>query len=135
VDIKAFFEEYTNNEKVTFRSVIDEGNELLLEILKFNKKGVFEEYQDVFLFIQLWLYCKFGINQKLWSLSKDSTNKFIKRKAVWKQIYKYVGLKEDISNYCGNYNKIEKVIKQLSIFGISKQKAQKAYEKVVSEPQ
>jgi len=135
VNIKTYIKNYTSGNRITFRKVIDEIGEFFQEVLKFNKQGIKEEFGDIMHFLQLWLYWKFGINGKLWKVTKSSVKKFMGRKKVWQKIYKEVGLKINISNFCGNYKKVEKVIKQLSNFGISKQKAQKAYEKVVSETQ
>ena len=135
MNIKTYIKNYTSGNRITFRKVIDEIGEFFQEVLKFNKQGIKEEFGDIMHFLQLWLYWKFGINGKLWKVTKSSVKKFMGRKKVWQKIYKEVGLKINISNFCGNYKKVEKVIKQLSNFGISKQKAQKAYEKVVSETQ
>ena len=116
MDIETFAQKYTLGNKIGTRGVFTEIKEFFIEILKLNKKGIKEEYQDVLIFIQLWLYCQFGINGRLWSSGKDSINKFIERKNVWQKIYKYVGLDRNVSNYCGNYNKTEKVISHLSGF-------------------
>ena len=133
MDIETFAQKYTLGNKIGIRGVFTEIKELFIEILKLNKKGIREEYQDVLIFIQLWLYCQFGIHGKLWSSAKDSVNKFIERKNVWQRIYIQVGLTKDVSNFCGNYDKVEKVINHLSNFGISKKKSQEAYNKVVSK--
>jgi hypothetical protein len=53
------------------------------------------------------------------------------RKLIWNEIYAHVGLPENISGYVGNYKKVEKVVRHLRGFGISGEKAEKAYKKVV----
>ncbi len=133
MNIKTYIKNYTSGNRITFDKVIDEIKEFLQELVRLNKQGMKEEFGDIMHFLQLWLYWKFGINGKLWKITQSSVNKFMDRKKVWQKIYKEVGLKTNISNFCGNYNKMEKVIKQLSNFDISKQKAQKTYRKVVSK--
>ena len=133
MNIKTYIDNYTAGNIIGFNKVLSEVKEFSVEVVKLDKEGVNEEFQDIMHFLQLWLFWRFGINGKVWPVTKDSVNKFIDRKKVWQKIYKEVGLDENTSNFCGNYNKIEKVVKQLSKFGISKQKAQKAYEKVVSK--
>ena len=133
MNIKTYIKNYTSGNRITFKKVIDEIGEFFQEVFKFNKQGIKEEFGDIMHFLQLWLYWKFGINGMLWKVTQPSVNKFIDRKKVWQEIYKEVGLNINISNFCGNYKKVDKVIKQLSNFGISKQRAQKAYEKVVSK--
>ncbi|MFH1970940.1 MAG: hypothetical protein ABIJ05_00955 [Patescibacteria group bacterium] len=128
--IKTYIKEYTSGNKIGFNKVFDEIKELFIEIIKFNKKGIKEEYQDVLHFFQLWLYWQFGLNGKLWKSTKESTKKFMARKKMWQEIYKYVELDKNISNFCGNYNKPEKVIKHLSRFGIPEEKSKEAYKKV-----
>lgn len=134
MNIKTYIKNYTSGNKISFDKVIDEIKEFVQEVIRFNKQGMKEEFGDIMHFLQLWLYWKFGINGMLWKVTQASVNKFMERKKVWQKIYKEVGLNTNISNFCGNYNKMEKVIKQLSNFDISKQKAQKAYEKVISKP-
>lgn len=133
MNIKTYIKNYTSGDRVTFDKVIDEINEFLQELLKLNKQGIKEEFGDIIHFLQLWLYWKFGINGNLWGVTQTSVKKFMNRKKVWQEIYKEVGLNINISNFCGNYKKVEKVTKQLSNFGITKEKAQKAYEKIVSK--
>jgi hypothetical protein len=133
VHIKTYIKNYTSGNKIGFDKVIDEIREFTQELVRFNKQGMKEEFGDIMHFLQLWLYWKFGINGKLWKVTQSSVKKFMGRKKVWQKIYKEVGLNTNISNFCGNYHKMEKVIKQLSNFDISKQKAQKAYKKVVSK--
>ena len=111
---------------------MDEVKEFLVEIVKFNKTGISEEFGDIMHFIQLWLFWKFGINGEIWEISQSSVNKFMARKKVWQKIYKEVGLSKNSSNFCGNYKKEEKVVQQLSKFGVSKATAQKAFVRVVS---
>ena len=47
------------------------------------------------------------------------------RKHVWKKIYGKAGLPPDVSNYCGNYKKKEKLVGQLMALEVNKQKAEK----------
>ena len=129
--IKEFTQNYSRGKRIKFHSVLREVQELLEEIIKLNRAGMKEEWQDSWLFFQIWLYWRFGINGELWSFTKDSVNKFMARKAVWQQIYESVGLPRDISNYVGNYNRVEKVIKQLGDFGVDENQARKAWEKIV----
>ena len=49
---------------------------------------------------------------------------------MWEQIYNYVGVPYD-RNYCGNYFKIDKVVRHLESVGISEEKAREAYHHVV----
>lgn len=131
MDIKTYIKKYTSGNRITFDKVIDETGEFFKELTRLNKHGMKEEFGDIMHFLQLWLCWKFGINGRIWKITQHSVKKFMNRKKVWQQIYKVVGLDTDISNFCGNYNKVEKVIKQLSRFGISKRKAQEAYRKIV----
>lgn len=130
--IKEYVKEYTAGRKICFSDVLREIKELFIELFKFNRRGIAEEFQDVFHFLQLWLYWRFGINGEFWGITKKSVAKFMDRKKVWQEIYEFVGLDKDISGYVGNYNKVEKVINHLSQFGISEEKAKEAYERIVS---
>ena len=129
--IKEYVKGYTSGKRVTLMEVIQEEIELLTEILKFNKVGIKEETGDVFHFLQLWFYWRFGINGEIWKFSEASVQKFIDRKKVWNQIYICAGLKENISGFVGNYNKEWKVVKHLAEFGITPQKAKECYTKIV----
>lgn len=61
--IAEYVKEYTNNdEPIILRNVFSEIKELIMEIIKFNKDGIKEEFEDVFHFLQLWLYCQFNVN-------------------------------------------------------------------------
>ena len=131
MNIKNYIANYTSGNRIDFDKVLDEVKEFAVEVVKLNKQGIAEEFGDIMHFLQLWLYWKFGVNGKIWKICQASVNKFMGRKKVWQKIYKEVGLNKDISNFCGNYKKEEKVIRHLSNFGISKVKAQKAFEKVV----
>ena len=132
MNIKNYIASYTSGNRVDFDKILDEVKEFAVEVVKLNKQGITEEFGDIMHFLQLWLYWKFGMNGKIWKISQSSVNKFMGRKKVWQKIYKEVGLNKNISNFCGNYKKEEKVTRHLSNFGISKVKAQKAFEKVVS---
>jgi hypothetical protein len=129
--ISEYVKEYTSGHPVKFSRIIDEVKEYWEAFIRFDMLGMNEESQDVLHFLQLWLYWKFRIDGNVWKLTKDSVDKFMARRQVWKRIYKYVGLAEDVSHFCGNYQKQEKVIKHLSEFGIAKGKSVKAYEHIV----
>ena len=129
--ISEYIKEYTSGERVTFMEVVHEKIELLEEIFKFNKKGIKEEFGDVFHFFQMWLYWRFGLDGKIWKITDKSVQKFMDRKRVWNEIYVYVGLKENVSNFCGNYKRIEKVVNHLQKFGINKEKAEEAFNRIV----
>ncbi len=131
--VDEYVREYTSRKPIRFSEVLEECREFLAEVFKFNKAGMKEEVQDVFHFFQLWLWWKFGLNGKLWKITAGSVQKFMNRRKVWREIYLYVGLPEDISNYNGNYKRINKVIGHLSSFGIREEKAREAYEKIVEQ--
>ena len=131
--ISDYVKEYTSGNRIKFTSVLAEVHELLEAILKLDKKGIAEEFEDVLHFMQIWLYWRFGLNGEIWKITSHSVDKFIGRKVVWNKIYIYVGLSENISNFAGNYNKVAKVIKQLGKFGIDKEKAEDAHKKIVLE--
>ena len=122
---------YTSGKRITFTRIIDEVKELMEEIKKGNKEGIHEETQDVFHFLQLWLYWQFKIDGDIWKITQDSVNKFMARRKVWEKIYEFVGLDKNVSKFCGNYEREYKVIKHLSEFGISESKAKLAFEKIV----
>ncbi len=122
---------YTSGNRIKFKHIVQEIQELLEEIKKGNREGIHEEYQDVLHFFQLWLFWQFNIDGNIWKITKDSVNKFMARRKVWEKIYDYVGLNKDISRFCGNYKREYKVIKHLSAFGISEAKAKLAFEKIV----
>jgi len=129
--IKEYVKNYTDGNRIRFREVLDEVKEFLVELFRLNRIGMKEELEDVFHFLQLWFYWMFGVNGEVWDITKNSVNKFIKRKKVWQEIYVFLGLNKDISGFCGNHNKIEKVVNHLSKFGIGKEKAKKAYELII----
>ena len=131
--IKEYVKEYTNGDRITFRDVFSEIKEFLAEVVRFNRAGINEEFEDVFHFLQLWLYWRFGLNGEIWGITKHSVQKFMERKKVWNKIYLSVGLPENISGYVGNYKKAEKVINHLGRLGIDRDKAKEAYRKIVSE--
>jgi hypothetical protein len=126
-----YVKNFTSGTRIRFSHVLGEVFELIAEIVKFNKNGIKEEWQDVLHFFQVWLYWRFGCNRELWKMTENSVDKFIGRKEIWRKIYLFVGLSPDVSNYAGNYLKKEKVVCQLAKFGIEKQKALEAYEKNV----
>jgi len=129
--ISEYIKEYTEGKRIHFSDVLQEIKELFIEIFKFNKTGIIEEFQDVLHFVQLWLYWRFKINGEIWTINEKSVAKFMDRKKVWQEIYMFVGLDKNISGYVGNYNKVDKVINHLSKFGINKDKAEEAYRKII----
>lgn len=130
--IADYIKDYTSGERVTFKKeVMSEVQELLVEIVRFNRAGIAEEFGDVVHFTQLWMFWRFGINGELWWLSMSSVDKFMARLAVWRALYAEVGLDPKISNFCGNYKKAEKVVKQLGRFDIGREQAEAAFAKVV----
>lgn len=131
MQIKDYIKEYTLGTKVPFKDVWGEVKEFIAEVVKFDRVGMAEEFQDVFHFLQLWLYWRFGISGEIWGVTEKSVKKFMDRKKVWQEMYAFAGLDKNISNYVGNYKKIEKVIKHLSGFGVSREKAEEAYKIVV----
>ncbi|MBD3359956.1 MAG: hypothetical protein GF365_04595 [Candidatus Buchananbacteria bacterium] len=131
--ISQYVKQYTDGKRITILDIFSEIKEFVIELIKFNKKGIKEEFGDVLHFIQLWLYWNFDLDGKTWKISQYSVSKFMARKDVWNKIYNYVGLPKNISGYVGNYNKIEKVINHLQGFDIDNQKAKEAYEKIVRE--
>lgn len=123
---------YTSGDRILlFKGVWHEVKELIDEILKMDRRGIAEEWGDVVLFIQLWLYWRFGLDGLLWRSSYDSVRKFMGRLCVWQDLYVYVGLDRHVSNFCGNYFREHKVVKQLGKFGIDAEKAQGAYQAIV----
>ena len=64
------------------------------------------------------MYWQFKIDGEMWNCSYESAKKFMDRVEVWHDIYEYVGLQRNISNFCGNYKRPEKVVKQLAKYGI-----------------
>ncbi|MDY0097485.1 MAG: hypothetical protein RBS01_04000 [Candidatus Dojkabacteria bacterium] len=132
--VSEYIKKYTSGERVHFFSksgVTGELIEVLEEILKWNVKGIKEEWEDLLHFLQLWMYWRLGLNQEIWECTSHSVNKFISRVEVWKKLYKYCNLSEDISGFAGNYNRKQKVINHLGKFGISENKAIEAYNSIV----
>lgn len=129
--ISRYIVEYTSGDRVKLKDILKEKVELLEEVLKFNPKGIKEEWQDVWHFVQLWLYWQFKIDGDVWSFTSQSVEKFKKRVEVWREIYEAAGLEKNISNFCGNYNRKEKVISQLAKFGINSERAIEVYNQVV----
>lgn len=129
--ISEYTKEYTAGEPITFRDMITEVGELVMEVFNMKWDGMKEEFEDVFHFLQLWLYSRFGVDGELWGITKNSVRKFMDRKQVWNRMYVLVGLPENISGYVGNYKKIEKVSHHLQKLGVAKKRAEEAYRKVV----
>ncbi|MDD5721497.1 MAG: hypothetical protein PHT16_03585 [Candidatus Pacebacteria bacterium] len=131
MNIGEYIKEYSNGEKITFLELLLEVRELITEIIKFNKKGIHEEFEDVLHFLQLWLYWRFGINGEIWKITRNSVKKFMDRKLVWREIYLFVGLPKGVSNFCGNYKRVQKVVSHLQKFGVNLEKAEEAHRKIV----
>lgn len=129
--ISEYIKEYTDSGTITFYNMMMELNELVVEIAKIKWNGIKEEFGDVFLFLQAWLYCRFRIDGELWKVSRNSAKKFSDRKLIWNKIYTSVGLQKNISGYVGNYNKVEKVVNHLQKFGIDREKAEESFKKIV----
>lgn len=127
-----YIKDYTDGNPVSFRYVTIEVGELVSEIARMKIESIKDEFGDVFHFIQLWIYWRFGINGEIWGMTRKSVDKFIKRKSVWNRIYVFVGLSENISGYAGNYHKIDKVINHLAKFGVNREKAEAAYNQIVT---
>lgn len=122
---------YTDGKRITLRDTFGEVQEFFAEVVKLNRAGMREEWQDVGVFFQCWLYWRFRIDGEHWKWTNDSWNKFTDRVRVWRDIYEYVGLPRNSSNFCGNYKKKEKVIKQLAKFNIGEPLAEEAFERIV----
>lgn len=131
--ISEYIKEYTAGNRITFRFVMLEVSELIVEMLRLDGEGIKEEFGDVFHFLQLWLYWRFGIDGRPWKMTRHSVDKFMGRKKVWNRLYEFVGLPKNISGYVGNYQKKHKVIRQLEKLGISREKAEQAYLAIVSK--
>jgi len=129
--IGEYIKEYSNGKNISFKEVLGELREFLVEVVRWNRSGMSEEFEDVLHFFQSWLFWRFGLNGEIWHITRHSVAKFMARKAVWRELYAAVGLSPDVSNFCGNYKKLEKVVKQLAVFGIDRETAAEAYRKVV----
>ena len=129
--VREYIGNYTGGNRVRFREVWAEVKEWWAEVRAGNRAGQREEWGDIFHFLQLWFYWRFGLNQKLWKVATSSTDKFMARLKIWQKIYEYAGLDKNISRFCGNCHKEEKVVRQLGRFGISEEKARETYRMVV----
>lgn len=129
--IREYIEKFTSKDRVRFKEVWAEVVEFAVEVVKWNKAGMKEEWGDVMHFGQLWAHWRFGLNGTLWKSSLGSVKKFMDRLAVWRDLYAHVGLDRNVSNFCGNCAKEEKVIKQLGKFGIPPEQASAAFNAVV----
>jgi len=127
--IQHFCAEYTRG-RVYFKDILSEIVEWCEELVKGNKEARREEWADVIAFTQMWLWNRFKRNGELWNSGLPSFNKFISRRQMWEKIYVAAGIKEKCT-YCRNYARKEKVIEHLAKFGVSTDKAEKIFEKVV----
>jgi len=129
--IGEFVKEYTSGRRFVFTDVLEECREFFVEVLKFDVAGMKDEAGDVALFVQIWFYWRFGVNGELWRTTKGSAEKIMNRVSTWKDIYEFVGLPHNVSNYAGNYERVEKVVTQLGRFGVERDRAEAAYAKIV----
>ncbi len=106
--ISEYIKEYTAGKPITLWNVFSEINEFLVAIVKVNNNEIKEEFEDIFHFLQLWLYWRFGIDGEIWKMTKNSVKKFMDRRLVWNKIYAFVGLPENISGYVGNIKMLKK---------------------------
>ena len=132
VKISEYVKSHTSGRRIIFLDVVDELVEFGAEVIKMNLAGMKEEFGDVFHFLQLWLYWRFGCDGEPWRITQHSVKKLMARKLVRNKIYLCVGLPENISGYVGNYTRIEKVVRQLGRFNIAREKAEEAYAKIVA---
>ena len=130
--IGQFCKEYTDPELRTgFLRVLDEVGELIGALFTFNPDKIKDEFADVLVLVQIWLYYKHKVDDNLWEGGVPSYNKIMLRRDYWKQIYDFVGLDRNVSSYCGNYKRERKVVSQLGRFGVSKERALEAFNGVV----
>lgn len=129
--VSKYIVDYTNGDRIELKHTFLEVWELVVEIAKFNTKGIKEEWQDVLVYFQIWLYWRFKVDGEMWPISRESAKKFMDRVEIWHDIYEYVGLPRRSSNFCGNYKRPEKVVKQLGKFGIDPVRAREAYDRIV----
>ena len=131
--IGQFCKEYTDPELRTgFLRVLDEVGELIGAIFTFDADKIKDEFADVLVLTQIWLYYKHKVDNDLWGGGMSAYSKIMSRRKYWNQIYDFVGLNRTVSYYCGNYLRKRKVVSQLGRFGISKERALEAYEKIVN---
>lgn len=131
--VSEYVANYTSGERVRWAEVWAEVKEFAAEVWKRNLVGMREEWGDVLHFAQLWAYWRFKVNGPLWRGSLGSVKKFMDRLRVWQDLYEHVGLGRHVSNFCGNYHKEEKVVKQLGRLGIDAEKAKAAFHAVVQK--
>lgn len=129
--VSLYCKDYTSGERIVLVSTFVELKEMLDEIIKLNWHGVKEEWQDALVYFQCWLFWRFKLDGEMWKASSESAKKFMSRVEIWHDIYEYAGLARNISNFCGNYKRPEKVVKQLGKFGIDEVKAREAYDRIV----
>ncbi len=122
MDVATYHQEYTNGKPFTLSDLAVELFELMHSLLSFDRGKIVDEMSDVSVFIQLWYFCRFGHNAPLWRSSLHNLAKVKQRKKVWRKIYRLAGLPQDISNYCGNYLKKEKMVRQLTTFGVEEKR-------------
>lgn len=130
--IDEYLKKYSRGDRIRFRSVLEEFGEFLWAVLKLSRKEMIEEFRDVCVHLQAWLYFRFGINGETWKINmRAAVEKYDARQEVWREIYVFAELDENISGYSGNYIKVEKVVGHLGRFGISEKKAREAHRKIV----
>ena len=129
--ISEYIADYTSGDEVHFVEIWQEIKEFLHELIRFRWHASKEEFSDVLHFIQMYLYWKFGLDRKVWKSTEFSLRKFMGRLENWRKLYAEAGLDPMISNFCGNCSKEEKVVKQLSKFGVDELTAKKAFQKII----
>ena len=129
--IEEYIKKYSRGNRFYFRDVLVEFCELLGAIFKFNRLKIEEEFRDVCVHFQIWLYYQFGIKGEAWAVNMKAAGKYDARQIVWRKIYSFVGLNEDISGYSGNYLKVKKVVNHLARLGVNDEGAKEAHKKIV----
>lgn len=129
--IEEYIKKYSRGNRFYFKDVLAEFFELLGALAGMKWQKIVEEFRDVCVHFQIWLYYQFGIRGKAWATNMKAAEKYDARQIVWRKIYLFVGLSEDISGYSGNYLKIKKVIDHLTRLGITEEKAKSAYQNIV----
>ena len=128
--ISEYYVQYTDQKKFGLGYALEELVELLTETATGHWREIPGEVSDISIYLQLWMYTHFEYDQQLWSTSHRNLEKVQKRKPVWQKIYGHVGVAYE-KNYCGNYSRPEKLVAHLHQFGVSREKALEAYERVV----
>jgi hypothetical protein len=124
--ISEFRKEYCERRKFRARDVFGEICELAEAIVKLDKYGVKEEFSDICVFIQCYLYDNHSLDQNLWTFGMPSFQKFMKRRKIWETMYSFLGI-NDRCTTCKNYKRLHKVISHFEGYGIKQEKIVQAY--------